>query len=281
MALAASTSGTASRHSRSNELSEAASSSLFSPPTTPSQTAMAEAGVAALSLFKIPTAYDPSFFNQPDLYAILVHALPSSFTEAGFQAVLVLHPKSDIPPHLGLPTSSRGHEETAFLMNAPKNQPFVMYHQAPRALVMQISALEYLTLLAFIDKEWPRVKSKLSSQLTTMKEGSEPVILASHLSFYGHGSCHYRILLSHRLAFKAKAESRPSRDDEPIKAWLELTHKNDPATSTSTASPSLQEFTVPLQALSTLAQDQSAVKTLTDLVAAYKSRSRKRNKSVA
>jgi len=259
---------------------------------TPSQTAMAEAGVAALSVFKIPAPFEASFYNQPDPYSVLVHAVPSSFTESGFQAVLVLHAKSEIPEHLGLPppppppssssSSNKGYEETAFLMSAPKTQPFVMYHQAPRALTLQITVMEYLTLLAFMGKEWPRVKSKLTHQLTTMKEGSEPISIAPHLSFYGHGSCHFQISLSHRLALKAKAESRSLRENEErmtahhVKAWLEL--KSDASTG---ATPSNEEFALPLEALAALVQDQRGVKTLTDLVAAYKSRSRKRNKSVA
>jgi hypothetical protein len=158
-----------------------------------------------------------------------------------------------------------------------------MYHQAPRALTLQINVMEYLTLLAFMGKEWPRVKSKLTHQLTTMKEGSEPISIAPHLSFYGHGSCHFQISLSHRLALKAKAESRSLRENEtaahPVKAWLEL--KSDASTSVGSATPSNEEFALPLGALATLVQDQRGVKTLTDLVAAYKSRSRKRNKSVA
>lgn len=287
--------GRSSRHHRHETKSHEPSimSQLFSPPMTPTQTAMAEAGVAALSVFKIPAAYDSSFSNQPDLYSVLVHALPSSFNEAGFQAVVVLHPKSTIPQDFGIPSTAKGHEETAFLMTAPKTQPFVLYHQAPRALVMQISVTEYLTLLTFLGKEWPRVQSKLTHQMKTMKEGSEPISIAPHLSFYGHGSCHFRISLSHRLTFKAKAESRHLKESETnVKAWLELKDLHLNAAAVAAISPSTspaasdairahQEFVLPLEALSTLVQDQRGVKTLTDLVATYKSQTRKRNQSVA
>ena len=136
--------------------------SLFSPsPLSASQSALAEAGVSALSAFSIPAAYDPLLQNKPDAYSVLVHRRKSSLNHQGFQAVVVLHPKSDLPSQLGLSGSS-GLEETVLLLSSGKNQPFLAYNHAPKASVMQVSVYEYLTLLTWVNKEWP--ESRQSSR---------------------------------------------------------------------------------------------------------------------
>ena len=247
--------------------------SLFSPtPLSSSQAALAEAGVAAVSSFSIPAAYDPSLQNKPDTYSVMVHRRKSSLHQGGFQAAIVLHPKSDLPPQLGLTGGSNGLEETAHLMVVGKNQPFVLYSQAPRASVMQVSVAEYLTLLTWVHKEWPRVWAKLSERAKSMRESGDPVTVAGHLLFYNHGVCHYRISISPRLTFRAKSDSRTTRDEDRVRAWLELR---------SGGSDGAQELTLPLEALSFLAGEENSVSALTEIVSEYKSRSRKRGKSVA
>ena len=247
--------------------------SLFSPsPLSASQSALAEAGVSALSAFSIPAAYDPLLQNKPDAYSVLVHRRKSSLNHQGFQAVVVLHPKSDLPSQLGLSGSS-GLEETVLLLSSGKNQPFLAYNHAPKASVMQVSVYEYLTLLTWVNKEWPRVSSKLADRAKSMRESSEPFTVAGHLSFYNHGTCHYRISLSSRLTFRAKSDSRTTRDEDSIRAWLEL--------RTGGSSDSVQEWSLPLEALCFLAGEESSVAALVETVSEYKSRSRKRSKSVA
>ncbi len=244
--------------------------SLFSPPLSASEMALADARVAALSNYTVPNAYDASFTHQPDALSVMVHSLPSSGTDAGFQAVIVLHPKSILPPHLGLTAFTRL-EETALLMTSLPNEPFVMYHQASKGMILQISVTEYLTLLNFFVKEWPRLKSKLLTQTEKMRDGQDPVPLSQHLAFYSHGCCLYSIALSPRLVFKVRADSKkPTARDEHLSAWLEQRSDNQ-----------WIEFGLALQSLATLSQNTHTVKTLTDLVAQYKNRSRKRNKSVA
>ena len=253
--------------------------SLFSPPATPTQTAMAEAGVAAVSNFSIPAAYDSTMQNQPDTHSVLVHALPSSFKEPGFQAVIILHPNSNIPPHLGLAASttsprSQRFEETAFLMTVNKTQPFIMYSQASKSQVMQISITEYLTLLMFVGKEWSRLESKLASRAKAMKDGSEPITITNHLSFYNDGCCLYRTSLSARLVFKAKGDCKIKRNEECVSAWLE--HRVGHGSGSS-----LVEYTLPMKTLCSMAQDTTSVNALMDHVTNYKNRSRKRSKPVA
>ena len=268
---------------------------LFSPPLSLSQTQMAEAGEAALSHFKVPTFYDPVFSNQPDSQSVMVHSCASTYKNGGFQAIIVLHPKSDVPSHLGLsaaesagPSSSSSSEQravaavaaetTAFIMSSSKNQPFVMYKEAPKAAQMQLTVTEYLTLVNFFASEWPRLRSKLLLQTSKMREGLDPLPVTSHLVFYSHGVCRYSASLSSRLAIKVKADSRkPADNDECLSAWLELY----PLPSQSSSGGGRQEFDLPLSALSTLASDSAGLKTLTDLVTAYKNRSRKRSKPVA
>ena len=257
--------------------------SIFSPPLTLSQTAMAEAGVAAVAGFSVPPAYDPTFLNFPDCHSVLVHGCASTHKDSGFQAVVVLHPKSDVPAHLGLPGQES--EETAFLMVSSKNQPFLAYNQAPKAAVLQVSAAEYLTLLSYAAKEWPRLCSRLLHQTNIMREGVDPVTINSNLAFYSHGLSTFSVALSSNLVLKAKADSRVSKEEERIRVWLEQrvpekTGENGDSGSSSSSSALRHELLLPMKALGTLAQDALSVKTLTDSVSAYKSRVRKRSRPV-
>lgn len=237
--------------------------------------------------FSIPSAFEPCFYNQPDPQSVLVHSVSSTDTVSGFQAVLVLHPKSSLPSHLGLPANSSSSsssssspsssrlEETAFLMSSPANQPFLAYHHAPKALVMQVSVTEYLTLLNFWTNEWARIKSKLLHQAEMMRTGQDLIPISTTLAFYHHGFSHYSVHLSSKLVLKAKSDSRLSSEDKSVRAWLEL---KTPGSSKDWVT---QVFSLPVEALTELTQDSSACNTLTNLVAGYKSRSRKRSKPVA
>jgi len=245
--------------------------SLFSPPMSPNQMAMAEAGVAALAKFSVPAYYDANMVHQPDSQSILVHALSSTHKDFGSQAVIVLHPKSSLPSHLGLSQqTSRIEETTVHLMTSPKNEPFVMYHQAAKGTTLQMSVCEYLTLLNFFVKEWSRLKAKLENQTDKMRDGKDPVAMSSHLSFYSHGYIYYSVAISPRLLLKIRADSRkPVKDDEYLSGWLEQRSGNHQ-----------QECVLALQALATMSQHNHTIKTLTDAVASYKNRSRKRSKPV-
>lgn len=260
--------------------------SLFSPPQTSSQTACAEAAASVFAnAFSVPAAYDSHFYNHPDVQSVLIHSVASSDKDSGLQAVVVLHPKTSIPPHLGL--SSHGGDEVAHLMVSAHNQPFLAYNDAPRALVMAVSVTEYLTLLTFWASEWSRLKSKLLHQMNMMTEGLDPVRITNNLAFYSHGMSHYSVSLSSRLVLRARADSRlSSREEECLKVWLEL-KPSDKSSESSTlgggggGGGGLQVLSLPCKAVTALAQDTHSIKTLTDLVGAYKNRSRKRCKPVA
>lgn len=256
--------------------------SIFSPPQTPSQNACAEAAASVLSGFSVPKAFDPVFYNQPDVQSVIVHSVSSSHKASGFQAIILLHPKSIVPSHLGLPqsyfsssssSSSSGSrpDETVYMMVSAKNQPFVAYNHAPKSQVLQVSIHEYLTLLSFWINEWSRLKSKLMSQIDSMRQGQNLVPITSTLAFYHHGFSNYSVSLSPRLTLKAKADSRSTKDDDCIRAWLEL----------NSSGAAVQVFGLPVEALAELTQDTTSFNTLTNLVAGYKSRSRKRSKAVA
>ena len=222
--------------------------------------------------FQVPGVYDPVFYNQPDSHSVLVHACSSSSVEGGFQAIVCFFSKPDLPSHLGLPLLSN-YEDKVFLQMAKKDQPFLLYSQVPRGQSLQITVTEYLILLQFVAHEWPRLKSKLKSQLVTMREGTDPVYISGHLVFYNHGSCHYRVSLSSRLVFRAKMESR--EEDNVPKTWLE--RKQDANTNSACHD---QEMSLPMESLGLLANDSVGIKALTDYMANYKSRSRKRTKAV-
>ena len=245
------------------------SSALAIPPTTAPS-------------FTIPSVFDPVFYNVPDTHSVLVHAMSSSTDEPGFQAIICLHPRPDLPAHLGLPPMSN-FEDKAFLQVAPENQPFVLQSQAPRSNAMQLTVTEYLILLQFAANEWPRLKAKLKSQLDTMCEGTDPIYISGHLVFYNHGSSHYRVSISSRLVFRACIESRDK--DQIIKTWLERRSMSDQQFTVhhnNAGDPLLlyQEMALPMKTLLLLTQDSTGLKALVNLVAAYKSRSRKRTKTV-
>lgn len=222
-----------------------------------------------LSLFVIPPVFDAVYYTTPNPESVLVHAIPSGSDDEGFQAILCLHPEPNLPPHLGLPALTT-YEEKAFLQVSVPGSSFVQQVHANRACSMQITVTEYLILLHFIESEWPRLHAKLESQLTTMREGTDPIYMTGYLTFYKHGSSHFRVSLSSRLSFVACIESTTS--DSTIKAWLErrpLSDQND-----------YQEMVLPMQSLALLIQDAAGMKVLVEQMTAYKSRSRKRSKSV-
>jgi len=259
---------------------------LFSPVQTPSQSACAEAAALATARFSVPETFDPCFYNQPDPQSVLVHSVTSTHAFSGLQAVIVLHPKSSLPSHLGLSQTFSGasaSEETCFLMTAPKNQPFVAYHHAPKAAVIQVSLTEYLTLLSFWTREWPRVSSKLLFQADLMRTGQDLIPISSTLAFYHHGCSVYSVHLSSRLMLKAKSDSKLDPAAKTLRAWLELKVSSNQGSggSENQAECPVQVFCLPVEALSELTQDVGASNTLNNLVANYKSRSRKRSKPVA
>ena len=244
--------------------------------------AMAAAAVASTASFTVPGVYDPSFYSSPDAQSVLVHSISSSSEDAGLQVIVCFHPKPDLPVHLGLPPLP-SYEERAFLQVAPANYSFVLQSQAVRAHAMQITVTEYLILLQFVNNEWPRLQSKLESQLLTMKEGTDPLYVTGHLMFYNHGSSHFRVSLSSRLVFRASIESRDSNNT--LKAWLE--RNNSPShlpvldkTCAGGGNPAIQELVLPMNSLLLLAQDYTGVKALIELTGNYKSKSRKRAKTV-
>jgi len=242
----------------------------MSAPTAPSTPAAESSPRHGPSqTLNIPGVFDAAFFNSPDIHSVLVHAISSSTDQDGFQAIVCFHSHPDLPSHLGLPTITN-YEDKAFLQTSSEHQPFVLQNQAPRHRVMQVTVMEYLILLQFVGNEWPRLQSKLQSQLITMRKGTDPIYISGHLVFYNHGSSHFRVSISSRLTFKACIESRDPENN--IKAWLE--RRSDSMESTH------QELELPMNALLLLTQDVHGYKALVDQMSAYKSRSRKRNKAV-
>jgi hypothetical protein len=282
--------------------------SIFSPPSSPRQTACADAGVAVLEKFQIQSSYDPSFYNSPDHQSVMVHSVSSSETQGGFQAVIILHPNSCIPHHLKLPhsyttattassqstssaaasaASASTGDGSVHLMTSACDQPFVAYQHAPKSQVLSIFVGEYLTLLNFWTQEWPRLRSRLVHQADLMRKGQDQVSISSTLAFYCHGYSHYSACLSSRLAIKAKADSHISEDSKCIKIWLELKSPIDNTTggtsngNTAGASgKNVQTLTLPIAALDELVQDKTSINTLNNLVSGYKSKARKRQHPV-
>ena len=218
--------------------------------------------------FIIPPIFDSAFYNKPDIQSVLVHSFSSSFTFAGLQAVLCYHPLPILPSHLGLPPLD-SYEDKVFLQVAAEDQPCLLQTHAADGQTLQINITEYLILLQFVAKEWPRLESKLESQLTAMKEGTDPVNITGHLVFYNHGSSFFKTNLSSRLLFKAWIES--SEEKKIIHACLEK--KSDFSDRT-------EQMPLPMNSLLAMAQDVFGVKVLTDILAYYKSRMKRRLRPV-
>jgi hypothetical protein len=290
--------------------------SIFSPPSSPRQTACADAGVAALEKFQIQSSYDPTFYNTPDHQSVMVHSVTSTESQGGFQAVIILHPNSCIPQHLKIPHSytsvtaaaaaanaaaaaSAANATTSestlsssvttgdgnvHLMTSASDQPFVAYQHASKSQVLSIFVGEYLTLLNFWTQEWPRLRSRLVHQADLMRKGQDQVAISSTLGFYCHGSSHYSACLSARLVIKAKADSRITDDSKCIKIWLELKTPLDDnsagATSNGNSGKHVQTLMLPIGALDELVQDRTSVNTLNNLVSGYKSKAKKRTHPV-
>ena len=134
---------------------------------------------------------------------------------------------------------------------------------------LQINITEYLILLQFVAKEWSRLESKLEYQLTAMHEGTDPINITGHLVFYNHGSSFFKTNLSSRLLFKAWIDS--SHEKKVVNACLEK--KSDFSDGT-------EQMSLPMNSLLTMAQDTMGVKILIDILAYYKSRMKKRPRSV-
>ena len=218
--------------------------------------------------FIIPPIFDSAFYNKPDIQSVLVHSFSSSFTFAGLQAVLCYHPLPILPSHLGLPPLD-SYEDKVFLQVAAEDQPFLLQTHAADGQTLQINITEYLILLQFVAKEWPRLESKLESQLTAMKEGTDPVNITGHLVFYNHGSSFFKTQLCSRLLFKAWIES--NEEKKIIHAYLEK--KSDFSDRT-------EQMPLPMNSLLAMAQDVLGVKVLTEIMAYYKSRMKRRPRPV-
>lgn len=247
-------------------------------PSSPVLSAAAAAAALVSSApFIVPNVYDPSFHTAPDSNSVLVHSIASSSVDPGLQVILSFHPRPDMPAHLGLPPLP-SYEERAFLQVAPENHSFVLQTQAARSNAMQITVTEYLILLQFVNNEWPRLQSKLESQLVTMREKTDPVFMTGHLVFYSHGSSQFKVSLSSRLVFKACIQSRDP--DKTIKAWLERNTSSTQSNCDAPIGSAIQELVLPMNSVLILAQDYIGVKTLIELMGVYKSKSRKRQKPV-
>jgi hypothetical protein len=222
--------------------------------------------------FSIPGVYDANLYNTPDAQSLLLHAVASSSDEEGFQAIISFHQRPHLPNHLGMPVLSN-YEDKAFLQVGVENSAFHLQSQAPKTHAMQVTVTEYLILLQFVGNEWPRLQSKLNTQLTTMREGTDPVFISGHLMFYNHGASHYRVSLSSRLTFRACVESRDP--EQKIKTWLERRSLNEASSDTL-----IHDMALPMNALTILSKDVTGIQTLVDQMALYKNKSRKRSKSV-
>lgn len=222
----------------------------------------------ALTPFVIPSVFDSVYYNKPDLQSVLVHAYSSSFTHAGLQAVLCFYPAPILPSHLGLPQLD-SYEDKVFLQVAAEDQPFLHQSSVAPGKALQINITEYLILLQFVAKEWSRLESKLEYQLTAMHEGTDPINITGHLVFYNHGSSFFKTNLSSRLLFKAWIDS--SHEKKVVNACLEK--KSDFSDGT-------EQMSLPMNSLLTMAQDTMGVKILIDILAYYKSRMKKRPRSV-
>lgn len=217
----------------------------------------------------IPASFDSVYYNKPDTRSVLVHAYSSSYTNPGFQAILCFHSNPILPSHLGLPALDN-YEDKVFLQVASEDQPFLLQVHAASGQSLQINVTEYLILLQFIQKEWPRLESKLRFQLTAMREGTDPVYITWHLVFYNNGSSYFKTSLSSRLVFKAWIDSGDPKG--AIQACLEKKLDN--------GREGAEIIPLPMESLVRLAKDAVGFKALTDLLAYYKSRWKKSTPSV-
>lgn len=207
----------------------------------------------------IPKHYDVVYYNKPDCKSVLVHSCSSSFSQAGFQAIVCFHSQPFLPSHLGLPKMNN-YQDTVFLQVADEDQPFILQSQVAPGQWMQINITEYLILLQFVQKEWPRLSGKLNCQLKAMREGNEPVFISGRLTFYNHGSSYFKTNLSSRLVFKAWIESGDVKGT--IHCCLEK--KVDYCEA-------VELMILPIESVLMLAQDAIGMKAMTDILAYYKS----------
>jgi len=215
------------------------------------------------TVFAIPSHYDIVYYNKPDCKSVLVHSYSSSFKEAGFQAILCFHSQPLLPGHLGLPKLDN-YENKVFLQVASEDQPFVLQSEVALGQRMQMNVTEYLILLQFIDREWARVSAQLQHQLKTMREGTEPISISNRLVFYNHGWSHFKTSLSSRLMLKAWIESKQPQGI--IHCYLE---------KQMDGSDQVEIMILPMESLLTMAKDTVGFKTMTDILACYKSKTKK------
>jgi len=215
---------------------------------------------APVTPFVIPSHFESVFYNKPACKSVLVHSCPSSFKQAGIQAVLCFHSKPILPDHLGLPPMNN-YEDTVFLQTSAEDQPFILQTDVASGQWMQINITEYLILLQYIEKEWIRLSLKLDHQLKAMREGTEPLYISGRLAFYNHGSSNFRTNLSSRLVFKAWIDSGDPRSI--IHCCLEKKMENGQAS---------EVMMLPMESLVKIAQDTNGMKAIVDIWTYYKSR---------
>ena len=224
--------------------------------------------IVSVTPFIIPPVFDSVLYNKPDTQSVLVHSYSSSFTSAGIQAIVCFFPLPILPAHLGLPLLDN-YEDKVFVQVSAEDQPFLVYSHVPHGQTMQINVTEYLILLQFVAQEFPRLESKLKSQLMDMQEGTNPINITGHLIFYNHGSSYFKTNISSRLVFKAWIQS--SLNQDKIYSYLEKKSEH---------TDKMEQLRLPMDSLLTLANDTTGIKVMTEILAHYKSRVKKKPRPV-
>ena len=232
------------------------------------KTATSSPAQGVVTPFVVPLAFDSVYYNKPDTKSLLAHSYSSSFTHPGLQAILCFYSNPIIPSHLGLPHLDN-YEDKVFLQVASEDQPFLLQTHAAHGQSMQINVTEYLILLQFVAQEFPRLESKLKSQLMDMHEGTNPINITGHLIFYNHGSSYFKTNISSRLVFKAWIQS--SLNQDKIYSYLEKKSEH---------TDKMEQLCLPMDSLLTLANDTTGIKVMTEILAHYKSRVKKKPRPV-
>ena len=209
---------------------------------------------------------ESDFSRWPKDDAVVTHSFEATENLRGLQTVVALKTsRSSFLDESGIfpdfnptvaklescrPTAKNG--TYAFLQVTTRGHGFRKHDNTTANSTLTMTSTSYLALLRFFEKEWPRVASKMKSELKSMQQSNCGVNICKGLSFYGSGVSRYRKLLEpfgdFALFVIVSVDSTVTSKGEKI--FVQVKYKKHPNSPMPDAEiKSLGEIELPVEAL--------------------------------
>lgn len=128
-------------------------------------------------------------------FSFLIHSVPSSNTQHGFQAVIV-PPTVKPPEHFGLPNNTSSSKTLVFIQSCEPYNAFPKYNLARRETVCQLNLDEYLELLQYFANTHTSIKLKMMTDVKAISDNTEGINVTPYLQFFQSAILSYTHVLN-------------------------------------------------------------------------------------